>query len=206
MPVMGGGCESNCFCYPSGIFGYLITKTCLIIGNYGWCGMAALRFYDSGQLWLYFPILIWVILLYIETIVRAFYPQFRPCQCFHLCISASDMGMPCPEVLYTVGLFSYLIVFDALFGYKSLLKTKNPWFLFLSVFVCVGMYWSENYTAEQIIVSILLGALVGSLGAMFFYYQFRYSVPLIIHSSLFKGTLRYVLPTFHDEIIRVNVT
>lgn len=205
-------CESACMCYPNNWFGYQLAQLCFFVGNYGWCGMAAIRIYDSGQLWLYFSILLWVVLVFVETIAKTFFPQLRPCQCYHLCISITDLGMPCPEVLNTTGLFCYLIVFDALFGYDKLVRSKNLWFLVLSVSVSVGMWWTGNYTIEQVIVGVIIGSVIGSCTALFFFYQFKNTIPLLLENSLLPRLsnwlpfwLSWLVPQFHDEIIWANI-
>lgn len=205
-------CESACMCYPNNWFGYQLAQLCFFVGNYGWCGMAAIRIYDSGQLWLYFSIVIWLILVFVETIAKTFFPQLRPCQCYHLCISITDMGMPCPEVLNTIGLFCYLIVFDALFGYDKLARSKNLWFLVLSVSVSVGMWWTGNYTIEQVLAGVIIGSIVGSCTALFFFYQFKNTIPLLLENSLLPRLskwlpfwLSWLVPQFHDEIMWVSI-
>jgi len=197
-------CESSCFCYPEGFLSYQVTKYAVEIGKYGWYGMAALRIYDAGQIWLYFSIFLGLVASFVDAIVKAFYFQTRPCRCLNFCVSNADAGMPANEIFYAVALFAYLLTFDYMRGFEKFFRGRNLMFGLVAFAVPLVLWYTQNYTALQTVVSVILAALVGIVSAMFWHAQSKNVVPLVLGTSYLRdceGLLKYLVPYLHDSIM-----
>lgn len=193
-------CAVICLCYGSWFISNWFVQYAFIIAPCCWFGLAAIRYYDSGQLFLYLSEILSVVLIYTHKIIQQYFRQPRICVCDDtICEVLNPYGMPCPETLYLFGLCAYLIVSDLMFGTLRRNWFRNTNFCAIILVVSLSLWVNGNYDIPQIVVGMVAGIGCAVPLAVFSFYYFRETMPWILETSWIPQWFN-----LHDDLFLLN--
>lgn len=207
-------CAVICLCYGDFVFFNWLIQYAFIIGTCCWLGVSAVRYYDSGQCFLYTSQILAIVLLYVYKISQQYFKQPSICQCLSEtlhqqwsqdslhsqeifpCEIVNLYGMPSLETLYMSGLFFYLITSDFMFGSHIKNWFRNFCFLLIFFWVVTSLWFTNNYNLEQLFVGVLIGFVVSTPITICIYYFVVDIIPYATNTSLVPRWMN-----LHDDIV-----